>query len=332
MCGAIAILVGTCLVLIVGSFAVLVLQESRHPRVICLMYHRLCARHEYERVSGTERIFTLPVDSFEQQIAHLKEAGYAFVSPEQVTRFAAGETELPQPAVMITFDDGAVSVYEFALSVLRKHGASATVFVTTDPESYVFQTGDGGQRRMTDDELRELAGVIQVGSHAVTHRPLRALPDAQLRQELAESRQRLEAVVGSDVEYLAIPGNWFDHRVMQLAREVGYKAVWCSNVGTIRVGSELYGLPRVNVEGSLTMPQFIAAIRPTGVAQRRMVSWVKRTPSRLLGPRLWLPLRKLFLACIPGHHISTRRILVALGAFAAIALAVLAWLVLTMRG
>jgi peptidoglycan/xylan/chitin deacetylase (PgdA/CDA1 family) len=331
MIHALAMITGAFVVVVAGLFLRLVCRESRRPRVVCLMYHRFCTPEEYDRAVGTERIFKLPVDRFDRQIAWLKQKGYAFVSPEQVARFTLGEQDLPQPAVMITFDDGSLSVHDLALPVLRRHEAAGMAFVTTDPTSYVFQSGDGGQRRMTDDELRDLAGTIQVGSHAVTHRPLRALSEEDICQELSESRRQLETVLGTPVEYLAIPGNWFDERVMRVAREVGYRAVWCSNPGSVQVGAGNYALCRINVEGPLTLPRFISAIGPIGIAQRQMVAWVKRMPSRLLGPRFWLPLRKLLLACIPGRYVSTGRMIAALGVFVAVALGVVAWLLSILR-
>ena len=316
--------IGTAVLVALATFLLLLLSESRRPRVICLMYHRLADAEAYGRTAGTERIFTLPDDEFERQIAHLAGAGYTFVTPNDVRRFVAGELVLPDPSVLITFDDGCVSVDRIARPILARHGARGTVFVTTDPDSYVF--GLGGDRRLTDEEL--LAGdgdTIGFESHAVSHRPLRGMPDAEIRRELAESKQELERILSREVRYLAIPGNWFDRRVMQIARAAGYHAVWCSHPGKTRVGADPFGLPRINVEGHLTGPQFAAAIRPFGIVQRRLVSLIKRTPGRLLGPRYWLPLRRVIMRCIPGGYVTTRRILAGAGVVVVLGVLALLW-------
>ena len=82
----------------------------------------------------------------------------------------------------------------------------------------------------------------------------------------------------------------------------------CLNDGE-DVGAGLFGLPRVNVEGELSLEQFIRALHPVGIAKRRLLAGIKRIPARLLGLRYWLPLRKVIMGCIPGHHLSMRRML-----------------------
>ena len=55
-----AILVAIALA--VAYLGILVLCESRKPRVMCLMYHRLAPRDAYAQAKGTERIFTVAVE------------------------------------------------------------------------------------------------------------------------------------------------------------------------------------------------------------------------------------------------------------------------------
>lgn len=311
-------------------FAVLVMlcQEHRRPRVLCLMYHRLASTEDYGRSQGTERVFTLPADVFEEQVAYLKQAGYSFVTPDAVRRFVFGEMQLPDRSVMLTFDDGCRSVDQIARPILARYGACATTFVTTDPNSYVFAQSGPEHRRLMDGELRQADGeVMRFESHAVSHRPLSGMRDEEIRRELADSKKELERVLGREVSYLAIPGNWFDRRVMRIAREVGYRAVWCSNPATVRRGDNPYRLPRINIEGHLAANQFAAAISPLGIATRRLVSLIKRTPGRVLGPACWERLRKVFFRCIPGGYVSTQRVLVA-ALLASLSFAgFLAWLV-----
>jgi peptidoglycan/xylan/chitin deacetylase (PgdA/CDA1 family) len=288
-----------------GSFLVAFARELRRPRVICLMYHRLSTREDYLKQHGVERIFTLPVDAFDEQIAYLKESGYAFLTPAEVDRFARREHHLDGPGVLITFDDGCLSVYERALPVLRKHGAAATVFVTADPKSYVFESLTDADRRMTDDELRALDGdLVECQSHGVSHCPLTGLSDEELAQELAESKRVLEQTVSHPVTYLAVPGGWTDDRIRRQAELAGYEAVWRSDAGTVHPGDDPFALRRVNVEGHMSLAQFRSAIAPLGVAQRRWMFWIKRIPARVLGPRAWAPLRQAVLRCLPGQRLS----------------------------
>ena len=295
--------------------------------MICLMYHRLDLRENYERFSGTGHIFTLPVDEFERQIAYLKDVGYTFVTPDQVRCYLNGDFVLQEPSALITFDDGCLSVKQYALPILEQYGACATVFVTTDPNSYVFNLGDGTEHRLTDEELRMIEGdTINVESHAVTHRPLTGLSADEIYLELAESKKDLERVISREVAYFSIPGNWYNSKVMHIACAVGYKAVWCSNPGTIRANANPFGLPRLNVEGYLNLPQFIFSISPQGIAQRKVVLAIKRLPSSFLGPRYWLCARRFIMTYIPDGHLSRQRVIKAsVALMVLIVLLILGW-------
>lgn len=310
---------------VLALFLVTYLQERRPGRLLCLMYHRLAPRAACTALSGSEQTFTLPTEEFAAQLAELRRRGYRAVTPAEAEDFVAGRLKADEPLVLLTFDDGCVSVFREGLPLLREHGLCATIFVTTDPSSYVFGEACGFDRRMTDEELREAdQGGLYVESHGVTHRPLRSLDDDELRRELVESRRPLEAIVGRPVRHLAIPGNWYDDRVLRMAKEAGYAAVWCSRPGSVRPGASLYGLPRVNVDGYMHLRAFQAQLQPWGIARRRALLWLKGLPGRLLGPRIWLPLRSVILRALPGRHLSMRH-MAAVGGVALLIL-LLCWL------
>jgi len=73
-------------------------------------------------------------------------------------------------------------------------------------------------------------------------------------------------------------------------------------------GSHGFPFPRVNIDGDVTLEGFRRQISTFGVAHRRVVMSLKRTPGRILGPRLWDPVRRTLLACVPGGFLSMRRI------------------------
>lgn len=305
------------------------LQESRRPRVLCLMYHRLATRDRYDKLQGSERLYTVIAEEFDRQIQWLKDRQFAFVQPDRVAAFATGEASLPDPSVLITFDDGCRSVVELARPILERHGACATLFVTCDPDAYIFKLGDSGDGRCSDDALRAADGpALRIESHAITHRPLTSLNDAELTEELVESRRRLEALVSRPIEFISAPGNWIDRRVIEAAKQAGYRAMWSSRPGATRRGCSPYLLPRINVEGTLTPVQFEVNISPRGIIQRRLVTGVKRNAARLLGPRIWYPMRNWVLKHVPGGHLSTRRLM---GVFAVLAVAIVAILFVVLR-
>src|SRR5690242_11126525 len=91
---------------IAASYGWIYAHESGQSRLVCLMYHRFVTDEEYRNLHGTERLYSIPVSRFEEQLAHLRAGGYHAVTMDDALAFVRGERELPQPAAVITIDDG----------------------------------------------------------------------------------------------------------------------------------------------------------------------------------------------------------------------------------
>lgn len=319
-------LLGAASIAAVVTLTVAVAQASARPRVLCLMYHRVAPREHWASLRGLERIFTLPEDAFDAQLAWLEAEGFRFAAAGDVARFARGEGDLPDRSVLLTIDDGCESAHRGLLPILQRHGARAILFVTTDPEAAIFR---GGERRVTDDELRALAdGGVEIGSHAVSHRPLSAMTEPEIREELVGSKAELERVTGRPVRHFAVPANWYDDRVLRIARESGYESVFCSRPDTVRRASGAFGIPRLNVEGGLDLAGFERSLRPAAIALRRIVLFARGLPKRALGPTVWTAVRGAIFGRVRADWLSPRRMALALAAIVGLALVLSAgWLI-----
>lgn len=131
-----------------------------------------------------------------------------------------GAPEILRPEV--TFDDGNLSDYLYALPVLQKAGLGAHFFITA---------GWTGQRAgyMGAVELRALdAAGMTIGAHGCTHKLLTACTDAELNTELVEAKERLEDILGCAVLTMSLPGGRASERVLRACRAAGYTAVFTS--------------------------------------------------------------------------------------------------------
>jgi len=293
---------GVAIIALVASMAYVYGSEARSPRLVCLMYHRFVTDKEYRSCRGSERVYSLPVSQFEDQLRYLRDHGYSSVTMSDAVAFARGERELPPSSVLITIDDGCRSVLTRAAGLLRRYGMKAILFVTTDPNAYVFEKGGMDQARLSDDELRAIPGdVIELGAHSVTHHPLTTLADPELMNELRGSREVLERVLGRSVRFMAVPGGWYDDRVRRAAIAAGYEGVCASSVGSVRPGCDPFEMPRINVSGTYGLPAFRRYLSPSGIAQRRLAKAIKQIPQRLLGPKIWTPIGKALRAALPSR-------------------------------
>jgi peptidoglycan/xylan/chitin deacetylase (PgdA/CDA1 family) len=153
--------------------------------------------------------------------------------------------------VRVSFDDAFRSA-TMVFPALRQLGLPLQIFVCTGyaregasltiPE---FAGDDLEQlRTMTWDDLRTHADAgITIGSHGVTHAHLTRLGEGELRRELVESRDQIEAELGRPCTELAYPYGEHDERVRAAARAAGYERAY----GLRERGEDPYALPRLDV-------------------------------------------------------------------------------------
>lgn len=68
---------------------------------------------------------------FVAQMDYLKQNGYNLISLAFLDKVQAGEAKLPYKALMLTFDDGLLSYYEFAAPLLKMYGFPSVVAIVT---------------------------------------------------------------------------------------------------------------------------------------------------------------------------------------------------------
>jgi peptidoglycan/xylan/chitin deacetylase (PgdA/CDA1 family)/SAM-dependent methyltransferase len=107
---------------------------------------------------------------------------------------------------------------------------------------------DGLPRPVTASELTRLAGwPIEIGSHAISHRPLTALSIADARHEIAASRDWLTAHLRQPVAAFSYPFGLLDRETAQHCRSAGYAcAVGIAPAHRHLSYNDVYDLPRVD--------------------------------------------------------------------------------------
>jgi peptidoglycan/xylan/chitin deacetylase (PgdA/CDA1 family) len=290
--------------------------EFSPVRCPILLYHRFIRdEKDLERYPGTEAIFTITAERFEEQMCDLKESGHTFVGLQQVVDFVVGGRPLPPRPVAVTVDDGWTSNIDVMLPLLRKHGVRASFFVTTSADSWIYRKFAGLDGPLSREQVALLAAEgHEIGSHSVTHPHLIELDDEAVRREFAESKRWLEAATGNPCPYLSIPGNFYDARIERIARACGYQAVFTANVGSALGGGGVWDIPRLIIEGNFTLPEFRANLRPMTICTRKIILALKKLPPRILGASRYVAIReRLFNSPLRSLFIMRRLKMIALG-------------------
>jgi len=185
--------------------------------------------------------------------------------------------------IALTFDDALDSHYHIVFPLLELVGMKGVFFVSA---SDVDKRG-----RMTWSQLREI--VVQghvVGSHGLTHTLLPEVDQLRLMAELEGSRKLLEDRLDRPVDFLALPGGRYDHRIILGAFEAGYRGVFSSDFGLNHLPL-IFGRPirRINVTSRTGTDglRAILAADPAQLAWGRGLDLVRRTARVVLSEKLY---------------------------------------------
>ena len=150
-------------VFVVPYDAISALSEQKSVELPIVMYHQLT---KSESRAGR---YVLTLEQFEKDLVYLKEKGYKTVTVRQLIDFSLGKTNLPENAVMITFDDGCETLYSYAKPLLEKYGFTAVGFIVGAYTDSYSEMNDHNLNysSMTWSEIKELCqgGVIDIQSH-----------------------------------------------------------------------------------------------------------------------------------------------------------------------
>jgi peptidoglycan/xylan/chitin deacetylase (PgdA/CDA1 family) len=136
--------------------------------------------------------FDCTKDEFAAQIQWLEEQGATPISLEQLHRHLTRGEEVPEKAVVLTFDDNYQGFYKYAYPLLKERNYPAAVFVHTN------FVGDkkGPHPKMSWETLQQLdtEGLITIASHTLSH-PLLSKLSAE---EQGPRADRVEGASGGE--------------------------------------------------------------------------------------------------------------------------------------
>ena len=138
------------------------------------------------------------------------------------------------PYVSVTFDDAFANLLDNALPVLEQYQIPATIFAVADNLGCLprwempYGHPESIERTITAEQLVAISKnpLFRIGSHTLTHPDLAKIRPDQLKTELIGSKHRLEQLLGSPIEDLALPFGSYNIEVLITAQEAGYKRVY----------------------------------------------------------------------------------------------------------
>lgn len=218
-----------------------------------LVYHRI--NYAAQDAGEYTKMYTIEPEWFDKHLSYLKEKGFTIIHFSDITNYFEKETPLPARPVLINFDDGYKDTYTHALPILKKHNATATLFMVSN---YI---GYGAFVNL--DQLKELRDYgIEIGAHSISHPSLTKVDNA--REEIAGSKRILEEKLGIKITAFAYPNGAVNDKVVQLTKEAGLKIGRTFANGKGISKDKLFRLPVVQITENTGLEKWEDYLYPEG--------------------------------------------------------------------
>lgn len=206
-----------------------------------LMYHHI--RPITPDMNKIDAGLSMDPIHFESQVKRLSKEGYTFYFMTDLIKMIRDGTEPEKKSVILTFDDGYKDALTFALPIILKYDAKATLFIIGD---YLGSTS-GTNSYLNPDELKQMAatGHIQLESHTYSHPDLTKVPDNRLTQEIPYAKTYLENIFGMDFSIFSYPSGKFDDKVLTYTKNAKYAAAVTTRAGGYHSCATLFEIRRI---------------------------------------------------------------------------------------
>jgi len=201
--------------------------------------------------------------SFKRQMRLLKTLGYTGLSLKDAEPWLRGEKS--GKIVVITFDGGFQNVLINAAPVLNEPGFTATSFIVAN------QTGGSSVRDsdlsipptpcMTEEDVLVWHKMgHEVGAHTLDHVNLLDETPRDALSQILDSKKHREEIIGGRVRSFSYPYGACSLHLSSLVTKCDYSNAVTTHSARCHIHDNPYLRPRIRIQKSHTLPQFLARI------------------------------------------------------------------------
>lgn len=166
--------------------------ERNNVKIPVILYHNFVTTVPDNDPDNFNYINT--PQSFEENIKTLIDNGYTIISMKELNDTDNGKIKLPEKPIVIHFDDGYYSNYEYIYPILKKYKIKASMYVVSDRVGKEID----GIKYFGWDECLEMqnSGLVEIYSHSKRHVFYDRLSVKEVRDDVLESYKVIEKNLG----------------------------------------------------------------------------------------------------------------------------------------
>lgn len=198
-------------------------------------------------------------ESFEENIKVILENGYTVISMKELNDANNFKSELPSKPILITFDDGYYSNYEYIYPILKKYNIKASIFIVTDNIGKEIN----GIKYLGWTECLEMqeSGLVEIFSHSKRHIFYNNVPVTEIRNDVIESYKTIGEKLGSkSLKVFAYPYGAYTKETVKALKNNGIDMqVYDIGINNFKDFNKDY-IKRINIPCEMTGKEIIEEI------------------------------------------------------------------------
>lgn len=255
------VIITVTLILIITISVITYLYKD--PKIAVLCYHNIATIKEKESFPE-EKDWVIDVENFEEHLKYLKEHNYKTLTINEFIQWKQGKINLPYKSVLITFDDGFLSNYQYAFPLLKKYNMNAVVFLIGNyMQTQKTAKWDGNIKQYMNLEIIEKAKQeyknIEFASHSLQLHYHNSINEKTKEELINDLNQFSKSIVNTKA--YAYPFGAYNSNMIDALEQANYEIafIYGPTKKEYRKASrkdDIYKIPRLNVSYGMSKSKF----------------------------------------------------------------------------
>ncbi len=184
---------------------------------------------------------------FKKQMGYLAAQGFDFLDAESAiedlknSKKEGEHSFYSNRAVIITFDDPHKSIFTVGAALFREYDIPVMLFINTDDV--------GKKKSMSWEQINQLLNDpslrVKIGCHSYKHANMPStMTPLEMKNDLQICMETIKEKTGKSPKLFAYPYGEYSEELINVVKDLGFKAAFAQYSGVVYEGSNFFALPR----------------------------------------------------------------------------------------
>lgn len=222
-------------------------------KIPVLTFHRIMSDNVKKEKFPTNE-WAQSVDVFEQQMKYLYDNGYKTLSMDEFYCWYNKKCKYDEKNIVLTFDDGDVSIYYLVLPILKKYNFKATAFIVgANTENSIDEEFDENKRQFITEKIMtkslEEYPNLEYQSHSYNYHDS-SNKNRIYNSSKEEIQKDFDKNKKYNFKYIAYPYGYYNKKLLDITKHNNYKLGFTFGEYRYATRDSLkYEIPRIKVNG-----------------------------------------------------------------------------------